>query len=374
MILVIDTVRHPGEHMQLNESIVRSLLECGEEVVFHTSLSYWESFPVDLRERMVLESTAHLPSGIFGTLKTIYFLLKKVVLRRDFDTIFFLSSITYNSFLVALFSYMGLIKPKVFIFLHEVSYLDAKNASAKLAAFFLKLAIRIGLKSNGKFMITGEYIKWELEKRVRFNKESTVFIEHPTTTKSYTSSTNFMKPIRLAAIGVQCDEKNSYKIEEVAEFNYDLIREGQIEISTIGRLEYEHNTKVLVNHVGLQYNDYFIQSREFQRLKLEQHYLMLFFGKEYDLKTSGVFFEAINYQKPILAIRCNLVNFYFDKFGNIGHLYNDINEMKEGVRRISIQLDLDLYNQQVHNLGVVKKVLGQKYFYREIQQLLGAKE
>jgi len=176
--------------------------------------------------------------------------------------------------------------------------------------------------------------------------------------------------IRFAALGVQCNEKNSYKIEEIAESNSDLIENSQLEISTIGRVEYKYNPESLVNHIGLKYDDYLIPSAEFERLILEQHYLLFFIGKEYDLKTSGVLFDAIKFQKPILAIRCNLVSFYFNKFGDIGHLYNDMNEMKEGVRNIRSSFNLERYKKQVDNLSIAKEKTSQEHFDVEIHQLL----
>jgi hypothetical protein len=374
MILIVDTVRRAGEHFQLNQAIVESLIECDNEVVFLTSSNYWESFPVSMREKMVFESTPFLSSGLVGTMRSLLLLVRIALFRRKYSCIIFLSSIAYNSFLLSLLSYFRLMRPKVLVFLHEVSYIDSKKVSAKFAAFFLKFALSVGLKKKSKFIIIGEYIKYELERRVDFNRSSTIFVEHPTSNSSYRKPQNLTELIKFAAIGVQCDEKHSYKIEKIANHNRELVDGGVIEFSTIGRLDYSYDAKVPVNHFGLKYDDYLIPLNDFERFILDQHYLLFFIGKEYDLKTSGTIFDAVKYQKPIIALGCNLINFYFEKFGNIGHVYSGMDDMKKGITDLCINFDLELYSTQVRNLTKAKAQTNRSYFRREIQQLLVDKE
>lgn len=369
MILIVDTVRRAGEHLQLNTTVVENLIQHDREVVFLTSSDYWKSFPKPLREKMLFESTVPLPSGLISTLRTLLLLVKIILFRRSYSHIIFLSSITYNSFFISIFSYLRLIKPKVFVFLHEVSYIESRQKSARLAGYFLKIALSIGLKKQGKFLIVGEYIKCELERRVKFNKKSTVFIEHPSSNTQYHQSQKLTKLIKFAAVGVQCDEKNSYKIESIADHNRDLVDSGALKLSTIGRLDYSYNGGVPVNHIGLKYDNYLIPIDDYTRFILDQHYLLFFLGKEYDLKTSGTILQAMECKKPIIALSCNLINFYFEKFGNIGHVYSCMDDMKKGIATLCINFDLELYNNQIYNLTKAKERLD-KTFFCQFQQLL----
>ena len=373
MILIIDTVRHSGEHMQLNEAVLNGI-ECAknEKIIFLTSKKYWDSFSDHIKDKLIFEETSFLSSGVYGTFKTLVLLIKIIFMKRNFTHIIFLSSITYNSFFLSIFSRMGLIKSRLIIFLHEVSYINIQNNnSIKLAAFFLKLALKIGLSKQSKFVITGEYIKKELQKKVLFKDDSVFFIEHPTT--NYTvpkTKLGISNLIRLASVGVQCLEKNSNKIEDLALFNENLINDNQIEISTIGRIDYEFNPNSNVKHHGLNYNDYLIPKIDFESLIIEQSYFLLFLDSKYNLKTSGVFFDAIKFEKPIIALECNLTNFYFEKFGDIGFLFKNFDEMISGVSEITKTKNEDHYNCQVSNIKSAKKFTNETSFNKQIKYLL----
>ena len=374
MILVVDSVRHAGEHLELNSSILESLIEADGEIDFLTSPDYWNSFSSTLRERMELQSSARLPHGLIGTLRSLLLLIMIVIFKRKYKSVVFLSSITYNSFFLALFSYLRIIKPKIIIFLHEISYIESIKGTTKLAGYFLKLALYIGLKNQSKFIIIGSYIRWELEKRVNFNKESTIFIEHPISVSTYYKPKDTFKLIKFASTGVQCVEKNSFKIEIIAEYSRDLVKSGAIALSTIGRVNYSFDLKLPVTHIGLDYNNYLMPIEDYERYILDQHYLLFFLGKEYDLKTSGTIVDSIKYQKPIIALSCNLVNFYFEKFGNIGYVYRCIDEMNKGILNLCKNFDPELYSVQVKNLTKANDQMSGTQFRREIQQLLLGKK
>lgn len=367
MILVIDTIRNAREHLELNSAILERLIINEVKVDFLTSYEYWQSFPISLREKMEFKSTSRLQSGLIGSLRTILLLLKIVIFKRKYRTIIFLSSITYNSFLIAILSYLRLFRAKVNIVLHEVSYIDSKKRTEKLAGAFLKLALLIGLKNNGKFIIIGNYIKKELEKRIKFNKKSTLFIEHPIYGCENYDKNNTFKLIKFASTGVHCAEKKSQLIEDIAKYNQDLIISGAISLSTIGRLNYKYDAKLPVNHVGLNYKTHLMEIEDYSRFILEQHYLLFFIGQEYDLKTSGTIIDAIKYKKPIIALSCNLINSYFKMYGNIGHVYQCIEDMQIGVSNLCKNFDVEIYNIQVKNLIKANKTINGNQFQCEIQ-------
>jgi hypothetical protein len=152
VILVVDTVRHAGEHLELNSAILESLIEKDGQIDFFTSPDHWNSFSSTLKERMELQSTVRLPSGLVGTLRSLLLLVMIVLFKREYKSIVFLSSITYNSFFLALLSNFRLIRPQILIFLHEISYIDSTKGSKRLAGYFLKLALCIGLKNKSKFI------------------------------------------------------------------------------------------------------------------------------------------------------------------------------------------------------------------------------
>ena len=371
MILIVDTVRQSGEHMSLNHQIISTLTQNKKDVTFMTSEEYWLSISPELQDDLHFIKTSVLPSGILGIIRTIFVLIEVISLSRKFKKIIFLSSITYNTFLISIISKLGIISSNVFIFLHEVSYIDSNSKSARLAAFFLKLALKIGLRKGSKFIVTGHYILEELSNRVPLSLSSVASIEHPTSyIQNSESDISYDAPITMTSIGVQNIEKNSQLIEELAYHNQYLISDNKIKFSTVGRLAFPYNSSSSVIHYGLKYADYLIPRDDFEKLAFQAHFILMFYGKEYDLKTSGVFFDAVNFVKPIIALRCNLTEYYFNKFGDIGYLFESLEDMKKGVQEITTAFDAERYNVQISNLKTAKKRTEPSNFKKSLTILL----
>ena len=110
--------------------------------------------------------------------------------------------------------------------------------------------------------------------------------------------------------------------------------------STVGRLAFPYNASSMTAHHGLKYDDYLIPKDDFEKLVVKAHFILMFYGQEYDLKTSGVFFDAINFLKPIIALRCNLTEYYFNKFGDIGYLFETLEDMKKRSSEISTSFNV----------------------------------
>ena len=372
MILIIDTVRHPGEHMQLNDAILNAMIKNDENIVFYTSRDYWDSFSKKIKENVKFKQLNKFNSGLMGAIKTFFLLLKIIILSRKFSKIIFLSSITYNTFFISIFNRIRILKPRVFIFLHETSYLGANNnLSTKIASLFLKIALKIGLRKDSKFIVVGEYIKTKLKDKVLFEPNSLKFIEHPV--EDFEASNKIFldnKIIKLASFGVQTDEKNSSMIEKIFKENKQLIGQNLIEISTIGRIDYKYDRGLDIKHFGLKYRDYLIPKNDFQSLILEQDYLLMFIDNKYDLKTSGIIFEAIRFEKPIIALECNLINFYFKKFGDIGFVHKTVEDMSNNIKYLVKPFKEDRYYKQVENLRLAKQQLTYDSFKKEIDSLM----
>jgi hypothetical protein len=372
MILIVDTIRHAGEHMELNDSIIRSISANNKNLTFLTSKDYFNSFHQDTIADIKLKRVERIEPGLFGLFKTLKTLLKIIIFSKEYSKIIFLSSITYNTFFITVLNRLGLIKPSVYIFLHETSYLSFKGTfSQNIAALFLKLSLIIGLKNHSKYFVIGKYIEESLRKIINFSEDSLEFIEHPVSPLKITSHNLInLKLLKIASLGVQNYEKNSNYIEIIAKKNEKYIKENQLKISTIGKINFHYNPKLLINHMGLKYDKYLIPKYEYEAMLLKQHYILMFLDEKYDLKTSGIIIDAIKFSKPIIALRCNLTEFYFGYFGNIGYLFSNLNEMNKGIGELlhkGFHLD---YNHQVENLKAAQKLLNTSNFAKDIQQAL----
>ena len=88
--------------------------------------------------------------------------------------------------------------------------------------------------------------------------------------------------------------------------------------------------------------------------------------ESYYLRASGVFFDAINYNKPIISIKNSYFEYYFNKYGNIGYLCNDINEMFNIMKLILTNKEKANYMQQTKNINFLKNDLSIKKIAKKI--------
>ncbi len=65
------------------------------------------------------------------------------------------------------------------------------------------------------------------------------------------------------------------------------------------------------------------------------HYAVFFHDNNaYQFTSSGSVYVAFNFEKPIIALRTDLFQSFFERAGKIGFLCNDMDEMKTVVRNI----------------------------------------
>jgi hypothetical protein len=83
----------------------------------------------------------------------------------------------------------------------------------------------------------------------------------------------------------------------------------------------------------------------------------MFYPKEaYQFMPSGVFFDAIKLEKPIIAIRNSFFEYYFSLLGNIGFLVDDLVEMKVLIGKLD-RGEIDCYKEQLNHLHQAKEML-----------------
>jgi glycosyltransferase involved in cell wall biosynthesis len=76
----------------------------------------------------------------------------------------------------------------------------------------------------------------------------------------------------------------------------------------------------------------------------------------YAFTVSGVLFDAIRYGKPIIALRTDVIDYYFKKYGNIGFLADTVDDLERIVNeKILPHRSPGLYQQQCARLAEVQK-------------------
>jgi len=65
----------------------------------------------------------------------------------------------------------------------------------------------------------------------------------------------------------------------------------------------------------------------------------------------------VKFEKPILAIKNDYFSYYFDRLGNIGHLFDNLEDMVSKIEALLSGGYEKEYNEQVENLQKAKKTL-----------------
>ncbi len=84
---------------------------------------------------------------------------------------------------------------------------------------------------------------------------------------------------------------------------------------------------------------------EFEKAVRRLDYILFFYGKDkYRLTASGALLDAVRFRKPVIALRNDYFEYFFNKFGEIGYLVDDVEEMGELLRhseRLRRNFDFD---------------------------------
>ena len=109
-------------------------------------------------------------------------------------------------------------------------------------------------------------------------------------------------------------------------------------------LEIGENSLLIASETPLSQEDYM------EYMEKIDYALFLHKPDAYRFAASGVFFDAVSYLKPIIAIENPLFRYYFDLMGDIGYLCKDYEEMGDLVIKIIKTPDKKRYRQQQLNI------------------------
>ena len=185
-----------------------------------------------------------------------------------------------------------------------------------------------------------------------FTKENIIVIDHPYEYNIFYNHRTLKNPIVFLNIGTGIITKKSHYIYELAKLCRENIEKDKIKFFQIGNISKEvlSYSNSLVKQLNKENS--FMSTDVFENSLNNADYFIYFFTDNslYDLCPSGTFFDAIKYQKPIVALHNPFFDYYFEKLGNIGYLCNNINEMAILLNNLSLNLNQHEYSLQLENL------------------------
>lgn len=377
MIIVIEPQMQGEKHTMINQGFLRILLGCftDDNLLFisdhiHSSKIINES----LELKRITTKTFHYNeqenknSGILiKILRQLFLAIKYFFVARNLKVklIIFTSSFPLNSIFL---NYLAvLFNQKIIICQHGDLGILLSNKKNLLSKLFKKTVKMMICRRNVKYntsLIYGESIKIKLlELNSQLTNTGFITIDHPYTYNNKNRIISKNKKILISNIGAANYHKSSETFFELANILSKYVEKSLVKFLQIGTID--KNIKlsspsfVEIIKTG---ND-FIPFSVFEYYLNKSDYFIFFFqpGGYYELCPSGTFFDALKYQKPIIALKTSYFEYYFNQMGNIGYLANDLNEMVDILESIIKGEKSEDYEIQVQNI-----IIGRTMFENEV--------
>lgn len=248
---------------------------------------------------------------------------------------------------------------KIIIVLHgELERIrDNKSLKSSFFGYFLKWGLLWFRDSETFFLVFGEVIKSNLLQELpRLNSNLIISIDHPYPYHYFNKLGKF-DTINFVSLGANSIFKNSHYIVELASFiKGNSKRETCFMLAgkIFPGIEYYLNNSVI-----LYSNSYDLipRSEIDDRARISHFSLFFYTNEHYKLCSSGAFFDAVQYELPIISLKNDFIEFYFKKYGDIGFLYQSLEELKSGVLSLVNNFSIIDYNEKLNNIRSLKKIL-----------------
>jgi hypothetical protein len=279
-------------------------------------------------------------------------------IRRKKVNFLFITSISPPShfFLKLLFP---LFKCETIVTLHgELEFLrENKRGIWKYWGKILKIALCFRNSNNLKYLVLGETVKNNLLQIIKLKPSNVLTIDHPVIYSNIKNKIVDADIITFGSVGVASLHKKSHKIFQLAEKFKEEIVNKQVCFEIVGRVL--PNIHSYVNkYVDYSSENDLIDRTDFENKVANLDYLLFFYDNDfYKLCSSGAFFDAVNFEKPILSIKNDFFCYYFNKLGNIGYLFNSEIELSLKIKELLSNFPVEEYTDQVNNLKKAKKIL-----------------
>jgi len=333
MTLFIEPFRKPHEHMMVVQSLLKLESYRNKPIYFLSTQNYFDSIPEYCKKNVnFIELKNNSNSSLWLILKTLLVVLNYYYKLKP-NRIFLLSTKSYSSLLLKIWTIIAFNKNYIYIILHgELQYIvNDENLSRRLDGLINKLNFKLNnyLKSKFKFVILSNLVYDNLCKILGYKIQNIIHLDLPydyTDVSKLAFNAALSSKIILSTVGVNAKNKNSHLLNILADNLRKELDESLIEIRCIGRV---HDVKFKDSIKLVELNgSYFVEPELFSKLIQESSFILSFVDDlNYSLISSGSYFDCIKYQKPILALRNNQWDYNFNKFGEIGMLFTTVSEM-----------------------------------------------
>lgn len=341
-------------------------------------------------DRVIFQEIKTFPKKLeYQRLIIDFSLLRKIFefMKKNNETKLF-STYTTTVFLYFLKLFLFLNPPKsaittihselerLYILKYASGFSGVKRLVTILYCYFFGLFLPLSINlSNYKCLVYGEPIKQNLLKKVpNLKEDSVIAINHPYIISEIENFEPFRNSkLNFGVIGLIDKKKNGVNLLKL--FNL-LKRQNShnFKVSLIGHIR----NKTTENYLGESLNYDFVESssegNEFvskelrDELEKKVDYNIYTYNTDgYKLTASGAFIDAISFEKPVIAIKNDFFTYYFNKFGNIGYLCDNVENMADIIVKLSKNPPYEDYKNQQSNIKTLKANIDVNYIADNIK-------
>jgi len=363
MVYFVELNKDNEAHSSLNYSMIKVLALKYEDITVFSSKRHFKAIGLDEHDlKRVLFKSIRVIDGNWTCWFTkvlresfnVYTIFRAA--KRESVQLIYISSIfpiSHPFFKVIKKLFPGI---RVIVGLHgEMEFLkDTKSRKLRFLGWFLKGGFKI-VDQSVKYLVFGAIIKENLSGYSVPSQSSLLSIDHPYDYRTVSIGTEKRSNnLQLGTIGIGSINKRTQNLFLLADYFKAEVLSNRLSFNLIGTMLPDLE-KFVNSYVQTNGFNTILSKKEFERKIFDLHYSLFFYDNEfYSLCASGAFFDAIKFEKPILALKNDYFTYYFNRLGNIGYLFDDLNAMKSKINEILLGNYQTEYQEQVENLQRAK--------------------
>jgi hypothetical protein len=241
----------------------------------------------------------------------------------------------------------------------------AKIIKRNIVSFFYNNHIRISKKLI--FIVLGESILRNLKNILSLNIMNSMYaIDHPFIFDDFKKTYKQRDKLNLGTVGVVSKTKNIDQFLYFAKLFLPEMKSGKIAFSVTGAI-YCKRQELLDVHIDIPDKDSALVSRNAfnERIQHLDYILFFYHSKMYKYLASGAVFDAINAEKPVIALKNDYFEYIFSKFGTFGYLADSIDDMADIIRKLLVEK-----KQETFAFGEIKGRLSPLVISRQLELVL----
>lgn len=385
MIVVFESICHDGEHSMFNAGLLEAALLASPagRVIFLAHESHLphvrECMPAEPASRIEWRPAKIAPRRATGIRERVphdWELFTSVWrLAEEVRANAVICTGTSETGLLAAKARLGVARSSRPVLMVFHSTLPELLYSAKRRAFLGR-----GNPSNLKLVVLGDHIRAEIVRQVPSVAENLYWITHPyPLVGAPDSPANLRVPSpRFGFLGLGSRAKGFPDFLRLVEDTSDVAAEPA-SFHLVGRvaedcrsLFSEFRARPAARRLDAGDQDSRVPLDQYrQRLQALDYVVLLNQSDHYRYICSGAALDAVWAVKPILAVNSGTLSEMFHRFGDIGYLCRDYEELRERVRRICEDPQPETYSRHAGNLLAARRAFQPRAIAAELATVAG---